>query len=193
MPTRRSFLVSAAAALLTPRMLDRFQNYLENHREPLIEAPKYADRTLCVSVEGDLRIMLGLGDNPGPVPIWRDFLTEVHGYDFRRGREEFVRARREWGMWPSQLDQQMDDIKYIEHWCVTDSPEAVAFDLLQNLDLGNLRGRGREVGGVYFNDLGYFPGHVYRAAHCYDLLSVSLLQARLNELETGIGVELVAV
>ena len=73
------------------------------------------------------------------------------------------------------------------------SPNALAFKLLEDLDIGpKLAGPGDEVGGLEFID-GDAPGHDYLGVHADDALSISLLQHRLNELDTGIAVELIGL
>ena len=55
---------------------------------------------------------------------------------------------------------------------------------------GNLEEvRSPSIGGVRFTSEHYKSGGGHKAAYCDDLLSVSLLQARLNELGTGMAVE----
>jgi hypothetical protein len=61
-------------------------------------------------------------------------------------------------------------------------------DLLKSLDLGSHLNRPGSVGGIRFERPRGKMG-CGEFAYCDDLLSVSLLQARLNELGTGIKVE----
>ncbi len=63
-----------------------------------------------------------------------------------------------------------------------------AADLLKSLDLGSLCNQADRIGGIRFERPRYKMG-CGQFAYCDDLLSVSLLQSRLNELRTGIAVE----
>ena len=76
-------------------------------------------------------------------------------------------------------------------WLRTDSPNANAYYLLEHLDIGpDLTGANGELGGIHFID-GECPSYDYLGVRCEDELSVSLLQARLNELDTGLAVRVV--
>ena len=67
----------------------------------------------------------------------------------------------------------------------TDSPNARAYRLLENLDLGpSLTGQDA-VGELRFMD-GPCPGNDYLGVEAADEATISLLQKRLNELDTGI-------
>jgi len=73
-------------------------------------------------------------------------------------------------------------------WSARDIVAARTSDLLKSLDLGSLFDRSDSVGGIRFERPASRFGN-WQSAYCDNLLSVSLLQARLNELGTGIKVE----
>ena len=75
----------------------------------------------------------------------------------------------------------------MDFWCRTDSPNARAYRLLEKLDLGpNLTGKDA-VGEINFID-GPCPGNDYLGVEAPTQLDISLLQKRLNDLNTGIRI-----
>ena len=88
---------------------------------------------------------------------------------------------------PNQLDEEADWNWYVNAWLMTDSPSANAYCLLEDLDIGpELTGENGDLGGIDFID-SKCPGLDYLGVHCEDGLSISLLQAKLNELDTGLA------
>ena len=83
----------------------------------------------------------------------------------------------------------MDDLDALDTWIIIDSPHAKAYSYLQELDLGpDLQGN-HAVGGI--KSISGGPGSDYRAMQAEDHVSLSLLQERLNQLNTGIRIELI--
>ena len=75
----------------------------------------------------------------------------------------------------------------VDTWARVDSPNAKAFRLLEDLDLGpNLVGKDA-VGEIRFID-GPCPGNDYLGVEVDCDITISLLQKRLNELDTGIAI-----
>ena len=97
----------------------------------------------------------------------------------------------DWDLEPGNLDQLVPDNYWIEYWALNQCGMAQAFFYLHSLDLGPEFGvAGDEAAGeIRFQDC---PGmcSTYRAAETSDLLSISLLQNRLNELGENTLVEL---
>jgi hypothetical protein len=83
-----------------------------------------------------------------------------------------------WEITERQLDEEISPRGYVA-WSSYDLFAERARWLLSKLDLGTSLKRPDSFGGIHFDR---------RFAYCDDLLSVSLLQARLNELGTGIAV-----
>ena len=67
-------------------------------------------------------------------------------------------------------------------------PQAKAFHLLKKLDLGPLESTLRQAGEIIFEEFGGAPGNSYTWVELKDDLTVSLLQARLIELNLPINV-----
>ena len=92
-------------------------------------------------------------------------------------------------MTEDQLDDEISPEAYIT-WSSHDVVVGRVCKLLKSLDLGRQLHRPGSVGGIRFERPRYKIG-CGDFAYSEDLLSVSLLQARLNELGTGLAVELV--
>ena len=88
-----------------------------------------------------------------------------------------------WGLQPHQLDQPMDQWWWEDYyWGRLLSPHGLAWEYLDELDLGPAFGEHPDAGGeIRFID-GQAPGSNDRWVEVDDLLSVSILQNRLNEL-----------
>ena len=65
-----------------------------------------------------------------------------------------------------------------------------AFHLLKKLDLGPLDSTLRQAGEIIFEEFGGAPGNSYTWVELKDDLTVSLLQARLVELNLPINVKI---
>ena len=119
---------------------------------------------------------------------WEYYITEhnCEVWENRREKRELLKA---YGITEKQLGDEIDpDLLYehaIEQFVQQDCPSAGAFYMLHDLDLGPaLTGQKNCRGEISFVD-GETPGSCYRGVTVRDLNSVSLLQVRLNELETG--------
>ena len=79
---RRQFLIRAGAIagqLLVPRFFDRALAFVENHGEPLLEAPNDAARNLLAALSefGEYWIIDGPMPTEIPPPItWREFCNQ---------------------------------------------------------------------------------------------------------------------
>jgi hypothetical protein len=146
----------------------------------LLEPPKRVvdELIICSGLEGELN----LGDpwEQPPVMTWHKFLTRYHP-------DTLDELGDYWDLEESQLDDEAPWDTVIGPWCLIDSPNARAYHLLDSLDLGpDLRGS-ETVGGLVF-DSGPLLGNDYIGVSVEDDISVSLLQQRLNDLNTGIRV-----
>jgi hypothetical protein len=188
MITRRAFLIGAGSAL-TLSIVDKFVWHLDNKGKPLIEKPKDTGKVLFVHGDDDYRIDLGRTPEKFPTVTWREFLVEKLGHPNPTTLSQFREIYYNYDIKPRDLDTECDS--YFGYWDQNESPTALAYNLLDGLDIGPvLKGPGDEVGGLEFID-GDAPGHDYLGVHADDDLSISLLQHRLNELGTGIAVEFV--
>ena len=114
------------------------------------------------------------------------FLSGVfeHYDDWLPGPDEL---EGEYGITVDDLNKPAHVEAYMDAWCRADSPNAKVFYLLDSLDIGSELRHGDQFGGLIFYD-GPMPGGGYLAVHAECGATLSLLQHRLNELNTGIGV-----
>ena len=75
-----------------------------------------------------------------------------------------------------------------DRWDNFAGPQAKAHHLLKNLDLGHAGSALRQAGQIIFEEFGGSPGNSYTWVELQDDLTVSLLQARLIELNLPIDV-----
>jgi hypothetical protein len=193
MISRRQFLIGAAGAaagLILPDWLVRAERYVEEEGTAYLEAPEHLSDTLYAVDWGDGNFQLFLGDPQQDVPdlTWREFADRYFGMAF----DEFVVDHL--GMKPREavaagiLEEGLaPEWNVLDQWVYHDSPSALAFSYLDNLDLGPDFGRAGGAGQIDFID-GPAPGNDSRIVSVPDHLSLSLLQKRLNDLREGVRV-----
>lgn len=180
--SRRQFMLGTASGLILPSYYETVLAYFDNHREPLIDVPRRFDTDLFAVNTGYGEYELNLGDPDAEPPEMtvREFAERYFGsekdYLQHVGEEEEI-----------DLDAQIDWDVLVDYWARTDSPNAEAYFLLEDLDLGPELTGADAVGEIRFID-GACPGNDYLGVEAADGVSVSLLQKRLNELGTGIRV-----
>jgi len=184
---RRQFLIrafSAAGQLVLPRFFDRAFAFVENHGEPLLETPVEPVKKLYAAYqeEGVYWIIDGLMPQGLPPAVtWREY--------FLLTGDKLVNGMEGWELEPSQLDDPMDHWAFETYWCYNLSPNALAYKYLSDLDLGPEFGKSdRAEGEIRFQDAPTM-GSDCRWAEVDDLLSLSLLQNRLNELGENVSLE----
>ena len=185
---RRQFLIRAGIAagqLALPRFFDRALAFVENQNEPLLEVPPNAGKKLYAAFQDDgvYWIIDGLMPSEIPPPVsWREY--------FLLTGDDFVRAIENWELEPSQLDEPMNYWTWETYWLYNLSPNALAYQYLHDLDLGLEFGKGdRAEGEIRFQDAPMMASDC-RWEEVDDLLSLSLLQNRLNELGENVSLKL---
>jgi hypothetical protein len=136
--------------------------------------------------EAKWRVSLG-PDQPfaPPPPIWREHLRSLgHSLDTR---EDIERVCFQEGLAP---EERLNGFGWQDSWDNFTGPQAKAFHLLKKLDLGAADSKLRQAGEVIFEEFGGAPGNSYTWVELKDDLTVSLLQARLIELNLPIDVKL---
>jgi hypothetical protein len=184
---RRQFLIrafSAAGQLVLPRFFDRAFAFVENHGEPLLETPVEPVKKLYAAYqeEGVYWIIDGLMPQGLPPAVtWREY--------FLLTGDKLVNGMEGWELEPSQLDDPMDHWAFETYWCYNLSPNALAYKYLSDLDLGPEFGKSdRAEGEIRFQDAPTM-GSDCRWAEVDNLLSLSPLQNRLNELGENVSLE----
>ncbi len=187
--TRRQFLLGTsvtAAGVILPTFFDKAFAYFENHGEPLLIAPRDSEIELfAVSHCGD-DLELNLGDpytEPPQLSI-REFADRYMNAEYYV--EYWTFGEFDDVDWDAEADQDSVDAFWFRH----DSPNARAFYLLEDYDLGADLVGDMAIGEIQFIDCPH-PGSDYIGVDATDYLSLSLLQQRLNALKTGIRIKLV--
>ena len=194
---RRSFLIRSAGtigALLTTQFLKEAQWLIANEEKPLLILPKESGIQTLYAAESEGKFALFLGSKPNeyidPQFTWEEFGNTAWGHSEVDTIEYLMESL---GLCKCQAEERLheraDDSEVFDWWLRHQSPNALAFNHLEGLDLGPEFGRGGiTAGGIRFID-GFHPGNETLWVEVPDLLSISLLQARLSELGQGIKLE----
>jgi hypothetical protein len=188
--SRRFFLVGAGS-LVTSRFVSEAKSFIADTKTPFLIAPANAEKELYVEwVEGIARLHLGKPTfELPPPPLWIDHLKS-RGYKLDTAAEIDALCHTDefYGM---DLFKPLDGFGWEDQWEHTDSPEAKAYAFLKDTKIfPKLRGFERE-GSIVFES---FPNPMSSAhwVEVHDHLSLSLLQARLNELDLGVAVKILS-
>ena len=182
--SRRHFLLGAGAGLILPEFFDKAWAFVETRGEPLLVAPKTAEITLnaCDREWDGESFDLCWGDpwaQPPEMTIRE--ITEREGISL----EEWTGVSDEelWG----DVDSPADWETICSHWGRTDSPSARAYYLLSDMDLGPKLRRPNTEGEIRFLDSPTI-GSDYLGVEAVGMVSLSLLQQRLNEIDSRISI-----
>jgi hypothetical protein len=189
---RRRFLIGAGG-LLTASFVRRASAFSRKAGEPLILPLAHKpDETLYVyrqdwSEDAEWRVSLG-PDQPiaPPPPTWREHLRAL-GHPLQTN-DDIERVCNERHLLPEELDTRLNGFGWQDQWDNFTGPQAKAFHLLKELDLGPPESTLRRPGQIIFQEFGGSPGNSYTWVELQNDLSVSLLQARLIELNLPINV-----
>ena len=179
--TRRQFIIGTATGLILPSFYDKVFTFFENTGEAYLERPMQATTDLFAAVDRGEGFQLNLG-NPYQEPpklTYREYARRYMDND-EEYLEELIDQRID-------LDAEMEFYDFIDEWAYQDSPNAKAYRLLENLDLGRDFDGVHAVGQLQFYDCPTMYSD-YFGVHAEDEVSLSLLQKRLNELNTGIRI-----
>ena len=213
---RRSFLIGASG-LLTASFVRKATAFSQKAVRPFLLPPaRKAEETLYVYHQDwknyedndyeaneceaneceandyvDAKWRVSLGTNQPfapPVPTWREHLRSLgHSLDTK---EDIERVCIQQGLVPEDLDKRLNGFGWQDAWDNFTGPQAKAFHLLKKLDLGSLDSTLRQAGEIIFEEFGGAPGNSYTWVELKDDLTVSLLQARLVELNMPINVKI---
>ena len=210
MLSRRSFLIGTGG-LLTASFVRKATAFSQRAVRPFLLPPaRKPEETLYVYRQDwkdygaddygdneyedndyDAKWRVSLGPNQPfapPVPTWREHLRSLgHSLDTR---EDIERVYIRQGLAPEDLDKRLNGFGWQDAWDNFSGPQAKAFHLLKKLDLGPLDSTLRQAGEIIFEEFGGAPGNSYTWVELKDDLTVSLLQARLVELNLPINVKI---
>jgi hypothetical protein len=195
----RRFLIGAGG-LLTAAFVRKASAFSRETAEPLLLSTDWKpDETLYVYLQDwkdyetndyDAKWRVSLGPNQPfapPPPTWREHLRN-RGYRLKTD-EDIERIYFEKGLTPEDLDQPLDGFGWEDMWDNFTGPQAKAYHLLKKLDLGAPDSKLRQAGEIIFQGFGGAPGNSYTWVELKDDLTVSMLQARLIELNLPIDIE----
>ena len=190
MITRRAFLIGSCASF-TLTFFDKFFTYIENHGEPLIEAPDWPEDDLFVYPNRGYKF--GLNGDPDelefPYESWLEYLMDAKGIQRPTKMSHYREIFRNWNVQPSELAEPVPLERAIAYMERT-GPGADAHDLLKDLNIGPDLGMNKgEVGGLTFYSTPT-PIENYYGVAADNAISLSILQHRLNELGQDIGIVL---
>jgi hypothetical protein len=186
--TRRSFLVGAGS-IITAAYVQQLTAYVSDTGSPMInedvawhvDDPGKAKMIFCEPVEDYWRLHLGQPQFALPEPPLLIENLRFHGYTLET-QEQIDAICANDGWTERELFSPMDGFSWEDQWEHTFSPEAQAFEFLQQHKIFPHGQQGRREGKVIFES---FPNPMSSArwVEVHDPLSLSLLQARLKELK----------
>jgi hypothetical protein len=192
----------SSGGLLTAAFVRKASAFSREVGEPLVlPAARKPEETLYVYLQDwkdyetndyDAKWRVSLDPNQPlapPPPTWREHLRSL-GYRFDT-QDDIERARIQKGLEPQDLDKCLNGFSWEDAWDNFIGPQAKAFHLLKKLDLGLApASKLKQAGQIFFQEFGGDPGNSYNWVELKDDLTVSLLQARLIELNLPIDVEI---
>ena len=191
MISRRFFLkgtVATAAGLILPSWVVHAERYIEGEGEPFLEPLRSHQHSLYAVNQGN-EYQLLLGDpfaKPDLKITWEEYFDR---FPFSTFQDYFE------GEDPIDIpkpDELVDERLVYEAYKYWESPSRLAFDYLEDLDLGPELDDDNGVGQINFYD-GLSPADDSLIVDVPDLLSISLLQKRLNEIDGTVAVNVLGV
>ena len=188
--SRREFFLAtsgAAAGFVLPSYYEKVLDFTEVFGEPLLEVPRNPKIVLTAADwagDGDYGLTWGDPEEEPDLNITlREYANRYCGGE--QGYLDMYGEEREW----VDFDEIAFGPMVYGNWERVVGPPARASLLLEKLDLGSQLIGEDAVGELEFID-GPNPGSSYLGVQALGLVSVSLLQQRLNDLDTGISIEL---
>ena len=188
--TRRQFLLTTTGSgigFILPSFYEKALAFWQNHEEPLIQPAKDADTILYAWSGADLELNLG---HPETEPSYDMTYRELIDNYYYGGLEQYLDESPY--LEPQHkldLDAKAKPDEILDAWLPAHSPNAKAYYLLKDLDLGPDLDGYAAVGGIH--EIWGTPGSDYLAMAPNDYVSLSLLQERLNQLKTSIRIEVI--
>ena len=186
MISRRQFLIGAAGAaagLILPDWVVRAERFIETEDAPLLEPPTIArTRVNAVYLDGidDIRLLVGDPYKEPPRLTWSQYFERYYGDEYG-SFEEFA---LEWYGVRLNPMAEADDWVVMDTWLSrNEAPDTKGYAYLEQFNIGPELDVGDTVGRVDFVN-GTCPGNGSRFVSVPDLLSLSLLQKRLNQIGT---------
>ncbi len=184
--SRRNFLIGIGAGLILPSYYELARKHVFNSGEPLILPPPSPEiKLIAHDYAGSGSYTLNWGDPYPDLPSFDDMTWRQFAEAYMHGAEGYLDTWKEDGI---DLDDTVEVGFAEETWILKNSPNAQAYDLLWAYDLGLDDDAATEDGQLEFIECP-FPGSNYRGVEA-DILGLSLLQEKLNQLDTDILISL---
>ena len=159
--------------------------FLENHNEPLLVLPRNPVSTLYVDTDSSYEFLLDQKFWDIPVMTYDEYIDLVSG-----GIEVYMEDHCIEEDELPDLQSEVDPYLVIELLARTESPNATAYRLLEELRFCSSPTESEQLSGITFYD-GPCPGNDYLGAQADDLLAVSLVQHELNNQGWNIAIALI--
>jgi hypothetical protein len=186
MLSRRGFLIGAGG-LLTAAFVKDARSFVSRTKQPLLEAPPKVAQTVYWYDNGN-GLLLTLGAyklEPPPPPTWREFFVR-EGIPHAT-KDEAYAIWADHMIWPDDYDEPVNSRYWYDWYDLEGGPCAKAYGLLDDLDLGPELDSAREGPHLAFEE-GAYPGDNSRWVNASGKLALSLLQARMIDLNLPIKV-----
>jgi len=182
---RREFILGTAAGFILPSYFDKIFTFYEDTGEALLEAPRKTAIDLVAIDRGGGAYEFNWGDpwEEPPEMTVREYAIRYYG-----GEKEWLECNG-YEDEDEDFDRVMDFWDMVDTWSYHDSPNARAYRLLEDLDLGPQLIGAEAVGEINFID-GACPGVDYLGVEAPTQLDIALLQKRLNDLDAGIRISI---
>ena len=184
--SRRNFLIGVGAGLILPSYYELARKHVANSGEPLIMAPRSPEiKLIAHDYAGNGSYTLNWGDPYSELPLFDDMTWRQFADNYMHGAEGYLDLWKEDGI---DLDDTIEEGFAEETWILKNSPNAKAYDLLRAYNLGLGDHASTDDGQIEFIECDS-PGSNYRGVEV-DVLGLSLLQDKLNQLDTAIEISL---
>jgi hypothetical protein len=185
--SRRGFLIGAGN-LLTAAFVADARSFIRRTSRPLLASPAQVTQTLHWYDCAEDGYLLTLGPwamEPPPAPTWREFfISEGIAHQTEADAEKIWSHHL---IWPEDYDKTMSERYWSDRFEMQDGPCAKAYGLLSAVDVGP---RLQSARGplLEFHEGDHHPGDNSFRVNAKNQLSLSLLQARLIDLNMPIEV-----
>jgi hypothetical protein len=191
--SRRSFLVGAGS-IITAAFVKEALAFTSDTKIPMparhvawrVDAPFFGKTIFYERVDDHWRLNLGEPRFEIPEPQLLIENLRWHG-DILDTQQQIDAYCKQSGWTEDQLFSPMNDWDWETQWEHNLNPEAQAYSFLSEHNIFPKGSEGRREGEVIFEAFPN-PSSCYRWVEVHDPLSLSLLQARLDELSLGVAV-----
>jgi len=194
---RRSFLINSSrtlGAVLTYSFMSSVEAFVGNENIPLLLKPNHTETILYAINDTYDGYHLYLGKHPlddqVPDVKWRELFLDHWGWSEKEGiaylqeNYEITKSESRKMLADDAPEDSINDWFYLSQ-----SANAKAFFYLSSLDLGPDFGGSPDAAGEIKFVEGYHPGNDTRMVEVPENISLSLLQARLIDLQENIKIE----